>query len=181
MPATLAHHFRSNCLHVRTTAPLLAACNPHTCYGPAHNRPQHATSSMHSRRSQASAQSAAARRCMQRTTELQRRQLRHPSETRCQRRCPSCSDPIVCTHRRPSARPSQAPNTRYSPARNRPRPQHSASPMHSRQSQAPAHSAAGRRCTQRTSKVQRRQLRHPSETRCQRRCPIVLDLIACTH
>jgi hypothetical protein len=44
----------------------------------------------------------------QRTAEIQRRQLRHPQETRCQRRCPSCSDPIVCTHRHPSARPSQA-------------------------------------------------------------------------
>jgi hypothetical protein len=32
---------------------------------------------------------------------------------------PSCSDSIVCTHRRPSARPSQAPTTRCSPARNR--------------------------------------------------------------
>jgi hypothetical protein len=43
--------------------------------------------------------------CTQRTTEVQRRQLRHPSEARCQRRCPIISDPIACTHRRPSARP----------------------------------------------------------------------------
>jgi hypothetical protein len=45
------------------------------------------------------------RRCTQRTTEVQRRQLRHRKEARCQRRCPSCSDPIVCTHRRPSGSP----------------------------------------------------------------------------
>ena len=68
-------------------------------------------------------------RCTQHTAEVQRRQLRHPSETRCQRRCPICSDPIVCTHRRPSARPSQAP-TRYSPAYNRPSPQHTTSSIH---------------------------------------------------
>jgi hypothetical protein len=48
-------------------------------------------------------------RCTQRTSEVQRRQLRHPSETRSQRHCPIVSDPIACTQRRPSARPSQAP------------------------------------------------------------------------
>ncbi len=55
---------------------------------------------------------------MQRTAEVQRRQLRHPSETRCQRCCPSCFDVIACTHRRPSARPAQAPPpaTAYRPA-----------------------------------------------------------------
>ncbi len=57
-----------------------------------------------------------------RTTEVQRRQLRHPSETRCQRRCPIISNEIVCKHRRPSARCSQTPTTHCSPARKPPRP-----------------------------------------------------------
>jgi hypothetical protein len=181
---------------------------------------------MHSRRSQAPAHSAAGRRCTQRTAEVQRRQLRHPSEARCQRRCPSFSDPVACTHRRPSARPlpnpppatalrataparsthhhrqripgvckypptaqlapdarsvqlrysdvscvipprlgasdaapaapkslsartagprlapRKPPTTRSSPVRIRPSPKHAASSMHSRRSQAPAHSTA---------------------------------------
>jgi hypothetical protein len=209
------------------------------------------------------AHSAAACRCTQRTVEVQRRQLRHPSETRSQRRCPAISDVIDCTHHRRSARPShnphpsataprappahspqlqlcaasvrgqsltaqlpadarsvpprfshvscailprlgasdaapaspiqlsariaaprlaprKTPTTRYSPARYNLGPQHAISSAHCRRSQAPAHSAAARRCTQRTTEVQRRQLRHPSETRCQRRCPIIFDLIACT-
>ena len=94
---------------------------------------------------------------------------------------PICFDPIVCTHRRPSARPSQDPTTRSSPAHTRLSPQHAASSMHGRRSQAPAHSAAARQRTQRTAEVQRRQLRHPSETRCQRRCPSCFDPIVCTH
>jgi hypothetical protein len=67
---------------------------------------------MHGRRSQAPAHSAAARRCTQRTTEVQRRQLRHPSEARCQRRCPSCSDPRACTHR---GSPLKKPTSRSAP------------------------------------------------------------------
>ena len=91
----------------RTAAPRLAPRRTPTsryslCATPA---AQHASSSAHSRRSQASAHSAAGPRCMQHTSEVQRRQQRHPSETRCQRRCPSCSDVIVCKHCRPSARP----------------------------------------------------------------------------
>jgi hypothetical protein len=79
---------------------------------------------MHSRRSQPPTHSAAGRRCTQHTAEVQRRQLRHPSEARCQRRCSIISEAIACTHRRPSARPSQNPTTRHSLARNRPSPQH---------------------------------------------------------
>jgi len=89
---------------------------------------------------------------------------------------------LPARHRRPSARPSQNPpppaTVPRTPALS---PQPATSSMHSRRSQAPAHSAAGHRCTQRTTEVQRRQLRHPSETRCQRRCPIISEFIACTH
>ncbi len=95
--------------------------------------------------------------------------------------CPSCSDVIACTHHRPSTRPSQNTTYRYSLARIRRSTQHATSSMYSRRSQPPAHSAADRRCTQRTAEVQRRQLRHPSETRCQRRCPSCFDPIACTY
>jgi hypothetical protein len=117
VPATLPQLLRSNCLHAPLPlgSPLAI---PTTLYSPTHDRPspQHPSSSICSRRSQAPAHSAAARRCTQRTVELQRRQLRHPSETQCQRRCPIIFDPIACTHRRPSARPSQSPTTLYSPA-----------------------------------------------------------------
>jgi len=182
VPATLPQHLRSDCLHAPPTPGSHLAKPPNSDSSPARNRPspQHATSSAQSRRSQSPAPSAAARRCTQRTIKVQRRQLRHPSETRCQRRCPIISDRIDCTQHRPWARPSQTPTTRYSPARNRFSPQHATSSMHSRRSQERAHSTAGHRCTQRTTEVQRRQLRHPSETRCQRRCPIISEVIACT-
>jgi hypothetical protein len=110
VPATLPQLLRCKCLHA-PAAPRPAPCRtPTTRYSPARNRPSpHAASSTHSRRSQAIAHSAAARRCTQRTTEVQRRQLRHLSEARCQRRCPIISEVIVCTHRCPSARPSPEP------------------------------------------------------------------------
>ena len=119
VPATLPHLLRCYCLHAQ-----LPLANPATRYSLARNRPspQHATSSTHCRRSQAPAHSASCRRCTQRTVEVQRRQLRHPSETRCQRRCPNISDPIVCTHRRPSARPSQNPNHPLQPRAQPPQP-----------------------------------------------------------
>jgi hypothetical protein len=109
VPATPPQLLRCHCLH---TLPPLGSPPPQappTRYCPARTRhsPQHASSSMHSRRSQAPAHSAA-----QRTAEVQRRQLRHAPEARCQRRCPIISDPIVCTHCHPSARPSQSPNHR---------------------------------------------------------------------
>ena len=112
MPATLPQLLRSHCLHMHRRPSARPSQNPTIHYSPTHIRPpspQHPASSAHSRRSQAPAHSAAARRCTQRTAEVQRRQLRHPQETRCQRRCPSCSNVIDCTHRRPSARPSQTP------------------------------------------------------------------------
>ena len=150
-----------------------------------HNRlsPQHASSSAHSRHSQAPAHSAAGRRYAQRTTEVQRRQLRHLCETRCQRRCPSIFDPIACMHRRPSARPSQKPHHPRQP-RSQPLQPAARSIIHHPciagiRKHPPT--AQLRRCTQRTSEAQRRQLRHPSETRCQRRCPSIFDPIACTH
>jgi hypothetical protein len=61
----------------------------------------------------------------------------------------------------PRLAPRKPPPTRYSPTRNRHSPKHAASSMHCRRSQEPTHSAAARRCTQRTTEVQRRQLRHP--------------------
>jgi hypothetical protein len=109
VPTTLPQLLQSDYLHAPPPlgSPL---ANPTTRCSPAHIRPslQQATSSAHCRRSKAPANSASCRRCTQRTAEVQRRQLRHPQETRCQRRCPIISDPIVCTHRSPSARPSQA-------------------------------------------------------------------------
>ena len=86
-------------------------------------------------------------------------------------------------HRSASARPSQAA-ARYSPANNRPILQHTTLSMHSRRVQAGASTRLPRRprrCTRLTAKVQHYQPRHPEETRCQRRCPIVSDLITCTH
>jgi hypothetical protein len=70
VPATLPQLLRCKCLHA-TAAPRPAPCRtPTPRYSPAHNRPSpHAASSMHGRRSQAPAHSAAARRCTQRTTE----------------------------------------------------------------------------------------------------------------
>jgi len=105
-PATLSQHLRSNCLHAPPPLGSLLA-SPITRYSRACNRPspQHATSSPHCRRSQAPAHSAAAADEHKRTVEVQRRQLRHPSEARCQRRCPIISDSIVCTHRRPRLAP----------------------------------------------------------------------------
>ncbi len=109
VPATL---LGSECLHAPAAPRLALAKPPPTRYSPACNcrSPHHTSASMHSQRLQAPAHCAAARRCTQRTTEVQRRQLRHPSETRCQRRCTSCFDLIVCTHRRPSANPSANPH-----------------------------------------------------------------------
>jgi hypothetical protein len=86
----------------RAPLPATARCAPASAHSTQHHP-------MHSRRSQAPAHSAAARRCTQRTKKIQRRQLRHLCETRRQRRCPSFYDAIACTHRRPSARPSHNP------------------------------------------------------------------------
>jgi hypothetical protein len=97
---------------------------------------------MHNRRFASSRSHPSCRRCTQRTVEDQRRQLRHLCETRCQRRCPIVYEGIACTHRRPSARPSQNPTNRYSLAHNCPSLQHATASTHSRRSQAPAHSAA---------------------------------------
>jgi hypothetical protein len=112
-------------LTARTAAPRLAPRRTRTTrYSPARSRPspQYAASSLHRRRAQAPAHSTAGRRCTQRTTKVQRRQLRHPSETRCQRCCPGCSDPIDCTHRRSSARPSPTPNHPLQPRAQLPQP-----------------------------------------------------------
>jgi hypothetical protein len=177
-------------LPARTAAPRLAPRRTHHPLQP-RAQPPPANSTQHhpctaGARSQAPAHSAAARRCMQRTAEVQRRQLRHPSEARCQRRRPSSSNPIVCTHRRPSARPSRNPPPATA--------SHATAPAQSTQHHPCT--AGGRtrpqrkpsRCTQRTTEVQRRQLRHPSETRCQRRCssssdpiPILSRVTACPH
>jgi hypothetical protein len=80
-------------------------------------------------------------RCTQRTAEVQRRQLRHHSETRCQRRCPIWSDLIVCTPPPPLGPPLASPTTSYSVARSRLGPQHTSS-SHSRRSQSSTHSAS---------------------------------------
>jgi hypothetical protein len=103
---TLPQLLRCNCLHARPALGWTLA-NPATCSSPARNRhsQQHATSSTHRRRWQASAHSAAAADAHKRTMEVQRPQQCQRSETRCQRRCSSCSDMIACTPRRPSAAP----------------------------------------------------------------------------
>ncbi len=147
-------------LPARTAAPRLAPRKPHHPLQPRAQPPRPATHKIihpHCRRSQAPANSTSPADGTQRTAEVQRRQLRHPSETRCQRRCPSCSDPIVCTRRRSSARPSQPPppatasraaasahNThhhRTAGGRNHP-PAAQAQPMHAAYSRGPATSAA---------------------------------------
>jgi hypothetical protein len=151
VPATLPQLLRSDCLHApRPSA--RPSPNPRTRYSPARIRPQPAAPIIiqcTAGARKAPAHSAAGRRCAQRTAEVQRRQLRHSCETRCQRRCPSSSDPIpilskvtACTHRRPSARYAKTPASGYSPARNRPSPHHATSSMHSRRSQALAHIAS---------------------------------------
>jgi hypothetical protein len=111
VPATLPQLLRSHCLHMHRRPSARPSQTPPSATAPraSNPSPQHALSSMHSRRSQAPAHSAAGCKCKQRTKEVQRRQLRHPFETRCQRRCPISSDPIVCTYHRPSARRLQSP------------------------------------------------------------------------
>ena len=150
VPAMPPQLRRCHCLHA--PPPLgLPLAKPTTSYSPACNcpSPQHPSASAHCRRSQASAHSAAGRRCTQRTAEVQPRQLRHPQQTRCQRCRPSCVDVIACRHCRPSACPSRTPPPATAP-RNRHSPQHAASSAHRRRPQAPAHNAAGRRCTHRS-------------------------------
>jgi hypothetical protein len=133
---TPPHQLRSNSLHAPppfnacTAAPRIAPRRPPPpATAPRGTALAHSTQHhpMHSRRPQAIARSTAAQPSTQRTSEVQRRQLRHPSETRCQRHCPSCSDIIDCTHRRPSARPSANPTTSYSVACNCPSPPHATS------------------------------------------------------
>jgi hypothetical protein len=146
----------------RTTASRLAPRRTRTTsYIPAPNRPQptariiiSASPAFASTRSQHKLS-----RCTQRTTEAQRRQLRHPEETRCQQRCPIISDPIACTHHRPSARPSQNPTHPLQPRAQLPQPtapniihaqpafattrsQRSCPPMHAAYHRGPATSAA---------------------------------------
>jgi hypothetical protein len=105
----LPHLLRSDCLHA-PAAPRLATCKPHRLLQPRAQPSQPTAHTIHAHPAFASTREQhKPSRCTQCTAEVQRRQLRHPSETRCQRRCPSCVDLIVCTRRRPSARPSQAP------------------------------------------------------------------------
>jgi hypothetical protein len=179
----LPHHLRLHCLHA--PPPLgTPLANPHHPLQPRAQPPQptarnivSALPAFASTRSQRSCP-----RYTRRTTEAQRRQLRHPCETRCQRRCPISSNRIDCMHRRPSARPSPSPATTcYSPAPNRPSPQHATSSAHLPAFASIRSQRSCPRYTRRTIKVQRCQLRQPSETRCQRRCPIISDRIDCTH
>ncbi len=139
MPATLPQLLRCHCLHA---PPLLGSliANPTTRCSPARKPPQpHATSSVRALPAFAATRSqCSCRRCTQRTAELQHRQLRHPSETRCQRRCPSCSDVIAYTHRHSSARPLQTAQPAAAQRANRPSPKHTTSSGHCRRS----HSAA---------------------------------------
>ncbi len=90
VPATLPHRLRWHSLHAPPPlGPPLA--NPHHPLQPRAQPPQPtARNIIHAQPAFASIRSQrCCRRCTQRTSELQRRQLRHPSETRCQRRCPS--------------------------------------------------------------------------------------------
>ena len=102
-------------LSARTAAPRLAPRNPHLPLQPHAQPPQPAARSIISAQP-AFASTRSQRSCpryTQRTTEVQRRQLRHPSETRCQRRCPIVSDVIACTH---SPAPRLAPRKPPPPA-----------------------------------------------------------------
>jgi hypothetical protein len=164
-------------LPARTAAPRLAPRKPHHVQQRSAQPPQPATHTIHAQPAFASTREKhKPSRCTQRTVEVQRRQLRHPSETRCQRCSPNISDVIVCTHRRPS----QAPPPATAP----PATASGHSTHHHRRiagvRKHPRTAPAAADGTQRTVEVQRRQLRHPSETRSQRRCPSCFDPIVCT-
>jgi mRNA-degrading endonuclease toxin of MazEF toxin-antitoxin module len=105
VPATLPQLLRSNFLH-ETPPPRLAHCKPHhPSAAPASHDIIHAQPAFAATRSQRSC-----RRCTQRTVKAQLRQLLHPGETRCQRRCPIISDLIAYTHRRPLGSPLAEPH-----------------------------------------------------------------------
>jgi hypothetical protein len=165
-------------LPARTAAPRLAPRNPHHPLQPS---AQQATSFMHDRRSQPPAHNAAAADA--RSVPLRPSSVSRVILARLGASDAAPSSPIELSARTaaPSARPVASLTTRCNPAHNRPSPKHTTPSAHRRRSQPPAHSAAGRRCTQRTIELQHRQPRHPSETRCKRRCPIISDRIVCTH
>ncbi len=99
---------------------------------------------MRSRRSQAPAHSAAARRCTQRSVRLR------SSDVSCvilprlgaSDAAPASSIQLSARTAAPRPAPRRTPTTRYSPARYNLGPQQATSSAHCRRSQAPVHSAA---------------------------------------
>ena len=182
---------RCHCLH-GTAAPLQNPRKPHhplhpqnstTRCSPAPNRPspKHAASSAHSWRSQAPAHSAAGRRCTQRSVRLRSSDVSCVILPRLGASDAAPSSPIALSARTAAPRlaPCKPPPPR--PARNRPSQHHPCTAYAQPAFASTREQHKPSRCTQRTAEVQRRQLRHPQETRCQRRCPSCSDIIDCTH
>ncbi len=144
MPATLPQLLRLNCLHAPSplSSPLAKPHHPvQLCAQPPQPTTRKIINAQPAFASTGSQRSSC--RCTQRTMEVQRRQQCQPSETRCERRCPSCSDRIVCTTTAaPRIAPRKTPTPATAPARNRPSAQHATSSMQSWRWQAPAPSAA---------------------------------------
>ncbi len=126
-------------LSARTTAPRLAPpSTPTTRYSPACNcrSPQYASAAMHSRRLQAPAHSAAAADA--RSVQLRSSDVSCVIPPRLGASDAASAAPIPMSARTaaPGLVPRKAPTTSYSPARNRPSPQHATSSPHSRQTRS---------------------------------------------
>jgi hypothetical protein len=143
VPATLPHLLRHDCLHA--PPPLgFPLAKPTTRDSPARNRPSptYATSSMHSRRSQAFAHSAA---------DADAHKVYHLGPATSTASSFRDSVPATLPHHLrsnclhippPLGSPLAIPTTRYSPARNRLSIPHATSSIHCIRSQAPAHTPA---------------------------------------
>ncbi len=162
MPATLPQLLRYDCLH--TLPPLGSPLTSTTTRcSPMHNRPspQHTTSSMHSRRSEAPAHStspADARSVLLRSSDVSCAILKRLGASDA---APSASIRLPARAAAPRLAPRK-PQLPLQPHAQPPQPTahniiHAHPAFASTRSQ---HKPS--RCTQRTAEVQRRQLRHPS-------------------
>jgi hypothetical protein len=177
VPATLPHLRRSRCLQAPPPLGSLLAI-PTTRYSPARNRsgPQHAASSMHSRRSQAPAHTPAAANA--RSAPPRSSDVSDAIVLRLGASDAAPSAPTSFPAR--TAAPRLAPRNPHHPLEPRAQPLrpnlrniiHKLPAFPSTRSQRSC-----RKCTQHTVELQRLQLRHPSETWCQRRCPCSFDII----
>ncbi len=178
VPATLPHHPQSHCLQAtQPLGPTLAT--PTTRYSPARNclSPHHAAASVHCRRSQAPAHSAAdaadARSVPWRSSDVS---CVISARLGASDAAPSSWIIFPARRRHPSARPSRARPPGTAPRASRPSRQQ----CPCKPAIASSRSRSCLRGMRRTAEPQRRQQLHRCETRCQRRCPSCSDLIACT-